>query len=98
VIRRRTGYNRKNKAMEITVEIPAPLTGQPVEELAVRARLLLIIDEVRVGRLTRAGAARALGMTLDDFMIEAGRHGLNAIEHGLDDFERELRAGPLNKR
>jgi uncharacterized protein UPF0175 len=96
--RRRTGYNRKEKAMEITVDIPAPLFGQPVEELATRARLLLIIDEVRAGRLTRAGAARAIGMTLDDFMIEAGHHGLYAIEHDVDDFKRELRAIPKNKR
>jgi hypothetical protein len=96
--RRRTGYNRKEKAMEITVDIPAPLSGQPVEELATRARLLLIIDEVRAGRLTRAGAARAIGMTLDDFMIEAGHHGLYAIEHDVDDFKRELRAIPKNKR
>ena len=84
--------------MEITVDIPEPLSGQPIEELATRARLLLVIDEVRAGRLTRASAARALGMTLDDFLIEAGRHGLFAIEHDVDDFKRELRAIPKNKR
>jgi Uncharacterised protein family (UPF0175) len=84
--------------MEITVDIPAPLSGQPIEELATRARLLLVIDEVRAGRLTRASAARALGMTLDDFLIEGGRHGLFAIEHDVDDFKREFRAIPKNKR
>lgn len=76
--------------MEITVDIPAPLSGQSTEELARRARLLLVIDEVRAGRLTRAGGARALGMTLDDFLIEAGRHGLYAIDHDVDDFKQEL--------
>jgi Uncharacterised protein family (UPF0175) len=76
--------------MEITVEIPGPLSGQPTDELARRARLLLVIDEVRVGRLTRAAAARALDMTLDDFLIEAGRHGLYAIDHEVEDFRREL--------
>jgi hypothetical protein len=76
--------------MEITVEIPAPLSRQSREELAARARLLLVIDEVRAGRLTRAGAARALGMTLDDFLIEAGRHGLYAIDQDVEDFKREL--------
>ena len=80
--------------MEITVEIPGPLSGQSTEELAKRARLLLVIDEVRAGRLTRAGAARALGMTLDDFLVEAGRHGLYAIDQDVDDFRRELNTLP----
>jgi len=76
--------------MQITVEIPTPLVGQPPEELARRARLLLVVDEVRTGRLTRAGAARALDMTLDDFLIEAGQHGLYAIDYDVDDFKQEL--------
>lgn len=80
--------------MEITVQIPGPLSRQSSEELAERARLLLVIDEVREGRLTRAGAARALGMALDDFLIEAGRHGLYAIDQDVDDFKRELDAIP----
>lgn len=78
--------------MEITVEIPGPLSGQPTEELAKRARLLLVIDEVRAGRLTRAAAARALDKTLDDFLIEAGQHGLYAIDTDIEDFRRELGA------
>jgi predicted HTH domain antitoxin len=60
--------------------------------LARRARLLLVIDEVRAGRLTRAAAARALDMTFDDFLIEAGRHGLVAIDYDVEDFTRELDA------
>ena len=76
--------------MQITFDIPAPLSGQSTEELARRARLLLMIDEVRAERLTRSGAARALEMTLDDFLIEAGRHGLYAIDYDVDDFKREL--------
>ena len=78
--------------MEITVEVPAPLADQPTAELATRARLLLVIDEVRAGRLTRAGAAQALDMALDGFLIEAGRHGLDAIDYDLEDFKRELEA------
>jgi len=84
--------------MEITVEIPGPLSGQPTEELARRARLLLVIDEVRAGRLTRAAAARALDMTLDDFLIAAGLHGLYAIDHDIEDFKRELGAIPNGQR
>jgi predicted HTH domain antitoxin len=76
--------------MTITVEIPAPLAGQSTEELAARARLLLVIDEVRAGRLTRAAAAQAIDMALDDFLIEAARHGLYAIDYDVDDFTREL--------
>lgn len=82
--------------MEITVEIPSPLSEQPTAELASRARLLLVIDEVRAGRLTRAAAARALGMTFDAFLIEAGGHGLYAIDHDVEDFKQEV--GAISKR
>lgn len=78
------------QALQITVDIPTPLAGQPPAALAIRARLLLVIDEVRDGRLTRAGAAQALGVPLDDFLIEAGKHGLDAIDYDLADFRREL--------
>ena len=84
--------------MEITVEIPEPLAGHAKGELAHRARLLLVIDEVRVGRLTRAAAAQSLDMTLDDFLIEAGRHGLSAIDYEIEDFRRELDALPMDPR
>ncbi len=76
--------------MQITVEIPKALATQPPEQLVERARLLLAIDEVRAGRLTRAGAARALGMSLDDFVIAAGEHGLYAIDYDVEDFRREM--------
>jgi predicted HTH domain antitoxin len=62
------------------------------------ARLLLVIDEVRVGRLRRAAAAQALDMALDDFLIEAGRHGLNVIDYDVDDFTRELDAIAADRR
>ena len=84
--------------MDIIVEIPGPLAGEPTEELAKCARLLLVIDEVRAGRLTRAGAARALDMALDDFLIAAGRHGLHAIDYDVEDFRRELDAIPQDRR
>ena len=84
--------------MDIIVEIPGPLAGEPTEELAKRARLLLVIDEVRAGRLTRAGAAQALDLTLDDFLIEAGRHGLYAIDYDVEDFRQELSAVPEDRR
>jgi hypothetical protein len=64
--------------------------------LASRARLLLVIDEVRAGPLTRAAAAHALGMTLDDFLIATGRH-LYAIDQDIDDFRRALDAIPNNQ-
>jgi predicted HTH domain antitoxin len=84
--------------MEITVEIPDPLTGHSSEELARRARLLLVVDEVRAGRLTRAAAARALDMMFDDFLIEAGQHGLYAIDYDVDDFRQELGTVPKGRR
>jgi predicted HTH domain antitoxin len=76
--------------VEITIAIPGPLSDRPIDELATRARLLLVIDEVRAGRLTRAGAARALEMSLDAFLVEAGRHGLEAIDYDIEDFKHEL--------
>ena len=90
--------NGYNCAMEITVEVPDPLAGRPRDELATRARLLLVIDEVRAGRLTRAGAARALDMPLDAFLVEAGRHGLEAIDYDVQDFKRELATIPKAAR
>lgn len=76
--------------MQITVDIPAALVGHSTTDLAARARLLLVVDEVRAERLTRSAAARTLGMTLDQFLIEAGSHGLLAIDYDVDDFRREL--------
>ena len=76
--------------MEFTVAIPAPLSDRPVDELATRARLLLVIDEVRAGRLTRAGAGRALDLFVDEFLVEAGRHGLEAIDYEVEDFKHEF--------
>jgi predicted HTH domain antitoxin len=84
--------------MEMTVAIPGPLSDRSTEELATRARLLLVIDEVRAGRLTRAGAARALDMSLDEFLVEAGRHGLEAIDYDVEDFTRELATIPKATR
>jgi hypothetical protein len=75
---------------QITIDVPEPLAALPRAELADRARLLLVIDEVRAGRLTRAGAAAALHMPLDTFLISAGPHGLVAIDYDIDDFRREL--------
>ena len=80
--------------MQITVDIPAALVGQSTTDLAARARLLLVVDEVRAERLTRSAAAHALGMPLDQFLIEAGSHGLLAIDYDVDDFRRELQAIP----
>ena len=43
-----------SRAMQITVDIPQPLSGQSTTDLAARARLLLVVDEVRAERLTRS--------------------------------------------
>ncbi len=86
------------QAQRITVDVPAPLAGEPAAKLAERARLLLVLDEVRAERLTRPGAARALGIPLDDFLALAGQHGIHAIDYGLDDFRRELDELPTRSR
>ncbi len=81
-------------AQQITVDVPAALSARSPSELAERARFLLVVDEVRAKRMTRGGAARALGMPLDDFLIAAGQCGLYAIDYDLDDFRRELASLP----
>ena len=87
------GYGtRMAQPIRIAVDIPETLAGQPSAALAARVRLLLIIDEIRAERMTRAAGARALGMTLDAFLIAAGEHGLYAIDYDLDDFKQELDA------
>ena len=48
-----------------------------------------VFYDVRNDRMTRASAARALGMTLDDFLVAAGQCGLYAI-YDVDDLRREL--------
>ncbi len=82
------------RARQITVDVPAALAGVPAAQLAERARRLLVLDEVRAGRLTRPSAAGALGMALDDFLVLAGEHGVYAIDYDLEDFRRELDALP----
>jgi hypothetical protein len=79
-----------SEPLRITVDVPAELSAQSATALAARARLLLVVDEVHTGRMTRAGAARALGLPIDEFLIAAGEHGLYAIDYDLDDFRREL--------
>lgn len=83
-------FNGMSAAQRITVDLPAALAGRSVTELADRARFLLVVDEVRSNRMTRAAGARALGMALDDFLIAAGKCGLYAIDYDIEDFRREL--------
>jgi hypothetical protein len=47
----------------------------------------------RAGRrrcLTRPRAAKLLGLDLDEVLMRAAIHGLDAIDYDLDDFRREL--------
>ena len=77
-------------AERITVNIPAALSGRSPADFAERARLLLVIDEVRNDRMTRAGAARTLGMTFDAFLVAAGTGGLYASDYEVDELRSEL--------
>ncbi len=76
--------------VHLTIDVPDAVATQPAADLAQRARTLLIIDEVRAGRLTRSKAARALGTTLDAFLLLASKHGIDAMEQDADDLRREL--------
>jgi hypothetical protein len=52
----------------------------------------LLIDEVQAGSLTRPAAAHAIHMALDEFLVEAGQHGLFGIDYDIDVSRRELAA------
>jgi predicted HTH domain antitoxin len=78
----------------VTVELPPDADVESQGELARRLQLLWVLDEVRQGRMTRPRAARALGLSLDDFLRQAAERGLDAIDYDVDDFRRELTETP----
>lgn len=78
----------------VTLDLPPDAEAESPDELVRRLRMLWALDEVRQGRLTRARAASLLGLSLDGFLSEAAKHGLDAIDYDLDDFRRELASGP----
>jgi len=77
----------------VTLDLPPDAEVESLEEIARRLRLLWAIDEVRQGRMTRLRGAKLLELSLDEFLRQASKHGLDAIDHDLEDFRREL-AGP----
>ena len=78
----------------VTLDLPPDAEGESSDELVRRLRMLWALDEVRQGRLTRVRAASLLGLSLDVFLSEASKHGLDAIDYDLDDFRRELASRP----
>lgn len=76
----------------VTLDLPLYAEGESQDELVRRLRLLWALDEVRQGRLTRLRAASLIGLSLDGFLLEGSKHGLDAIDYDLDDFRGELRA------
>jgi hypothetical protein len=89
-------YSRYARGMTVTVtlDLPPDAEAESPDELVRRLRMLWALDEVRQGRLTRVRAASVLGLSLDGFLSEASKHGLDAIDYDLDDFRRELASGP----
>lgn len=75
----------------VTLDLPTDAQGEAPELLVRRLERLWVLDEVRLGRMTRARAAKALGMSLDDFLREASAHGIDAIDYDVADFRQELR-------
>jgi predicted HTH domain antitoxin len=76
--------------VKVTLDLPPDAEGEPPDEVARRLTLLWALDEVRQGRMTRLRAASIVGLGLDEFLREASRHGLDAIDYDLDDLRREL--------
>jgi hypothetical protein len=74
----------------VLVELPPSASSEAPELLSERLRRLLVFDEVRLGRITRAGGARLLGLGLDAFLREASAHGVLALDYEPADFEQEL--------
>ena len=67
----------------ITIEIPAALAGA---DAADRARRLLVLDAVRLGRITWRAAARELGLELSAFLDLAREHGVPVARYEMRDW------------
>jgi len=80
--------------VKVTLDLPADAVGESTDELARRLALLWALDEVRQGRITRLRAAKLVGLSPDEFLRQASNHGLDAIDHDLCDFRRELTDAP----
>jgi hypothetical protein len=78
----------------VTLDLPPDAEGESSDELVQRLRLLWVLDEVRQGRMTRLRGAKLLCLGLDEFLRQAASHGLDAIDHDLEDFRQELTGAP----
>lgn len=78
----------------VTLDLPPDAEGESPDELAVKLQLLWALDEVRQGRMTRVRAAHLVGLSLDEFLRQASNHGLDALDHDVEDFRRELAGAP----
>jgi hypothetical protein len=74
-------------SVEITVSVPAALAEPGAAE---RARLLLVLDAVRMERMTWRAAARALGLAPSAFLDLAKEHGVPVQRPSADDLARDL--------
>lgn len=67
----------------ITIEIPAVLAGT---DTASRARRLLALDAVRLGRITWRTAARELGLSSSAFLDLAREQGIPVARYEMNDW------------
>ena len=75
--------------MPITVDVLEPLSDRSTEDWP-DAPDGSSSSTRRVPDPTRSEGARVLDMTLNGFLIDAGRHGMYVVDYDVDDFQREL--------
>jgi hypothetical protein len=74
-------------SVELTISVPASLADAGVAE---RARVLLVLDAVRVDRMTWRAAAAALGVAPDRLLDLARDHGVRVIHYESADLHTDL--------
>jgi hypothetical protein len=86
---RHPGYTGKVQAdfVELTITVPASLADDNVAE---RARVLLILDAVRSERMTWRAAASALRIAPDELLDLARAHGVPIVRYEVRDLQDDL--------
>jgi predicted HTH domain antitoxin len=76
----------------VTLELPTELLELlgSVEEAKREAKLALVFDLVRRGRISRAKAAELLGMQLAEFPAVLAEYGIPWFDYSNEDLELDL--------
>jgi hypothetical protein len=74
-------------SVELTITVPAALVDENVAE---RARILLVLDAVRSERMTWRAAAAVLRIAPDELLDLARAHGVPIVHYEIRDLQDDL--------